>query len=355
VFQNYSFNDGLSQWTNSGAVAYPGAVQMSDGDYIEQTVYSDGGYYLHLTSTIADGAGNDTDGTATIYYQITRFSDSIVIGGGTISANEAAYYANGGNLYNYVSTYEDMSPGWYTIRIQAQLASVSAINLLSACFTELPPDEVIPTTTYPEDNFAWAECGDVISPPANPLNIGSWIGYLWSSLIKWFICSLEPILNGIWNAITGLGTLLSQLFSWLWSLVDNIWDAVWWLITRGWQLLVDTISLIWDTVAWLLGLLWQIIAFGRVALNQIFMLFNLWNSAVPTAPPGVPDCVAAPLDSNICAVYYITEHTILSGPIGSLFIPAIQFYISVEIASWLIVRVFAMFGQGVRNIIGGGE
>lgn len=353
LFQNYSFNDGLSQWTYSGASAYPGAVILNNGAYIEQTVYSDGGYYLWVPATINDGAGDDTDGSATIYYQIERFSDNAIVGGGTITANEESFYAGGGNLYNFISDYIDMDPGFYTIQIQAQLASISTINALSACFTLIPPEQVVDDTQYPEDNFAWAECGDTISPPANLLNIGSWIRYLWSQLTKFFICSLEPILRGIWDAISGLFNLVGWLVGWLWQFLQNVWSFLWWLLTSAWELIVSVLGMLWDLVVYLVGQIWRVVSWALTALTQLFRLYDLWRDVEPVQPPGLPDCINAPTDSNICAVYYIAEHTFFSGTIGGLFIPVLLVYITLEMVSWVITRIIAIFSQTISTLIGG--
>lgn len=352
LFQNYSFNDGLSQWSYSGASAYPGAVILNNGAYIEQTVYSDGGYYLWVPATVNDGAGDDTDGSATIYYQIKRFSDNAVIAGGTITTTEQSFYAGGGNLYNFISEYIPMTAGFYTIQIQAQLASISTINALSACFTLVPPEQVIDDTEYPDDNFSWAECGDTISPPANLLNIGSWIRYLWSQLTKFFICSLEPILNGIFNAISALFELIGWLVGWLWQFLQNAWGFLWWILTSAWDLIVSVLGMLWDLILYLVDQIWRVISWALTALSQLFTLYELWRDVEPVQPPGLPDCINSPTDSNICAVYYIAEHTFFSGTIGGLFIPVLLVYISLEMVSWVITRIIAIFGQTISTLIG---
>ena len=65
-------------------------------------------------------------------------------------------------------------------------------------------------------------------------------------------------------------------------------------------------------------------AFGyvRTIETQLTAVLTAWNSAPPTAIPGLPNCVGdLRLASEVCAVYYIITYTILSGTLGALIIP----------------------------------
>lgn len=50
-------------------------------------------------------------------------------------------------------------------------------------------------------------------------------------------------------------------------------------------------------------------------------IYTSWDTAVPIALPAMPQCATDRLASELCAIYYGLEWTILSGPIGSLIMP----------------------------------
>lgn len=58
-----------------------------------------------------------------------------------------------------------------------------------------------------------------------------------------------------------------------------------------------------------------------------------WGNAVPAAPPAMPRCRTNPLANELCAIWYILQYTVFSGPIGGLIIPL----------ATLVVDLFALF------------
>jgi hypothetical protein len=57
------------------------------------------------------------------------------------------------------------------------------------------------------------------------------------------------------------------------------------------------------------------------AVNAAGRIFTAWNTSTPSAPPMMPSCKTTPLASELCAIWYILQNTLFSGPIGSLLIP----------------------------------
>ena len=79
-------------------------------------------------------------------------------------------------------------------------------------------------------------------------------------------------------------------------------------------------------------------------------LFTAWNTAPVAEVEVLPDCLAAPEDSNICAVYYILDNTLFDGTLGGLIIPAIVIYIDAAILITILgyIRVIIAW---VRNLL----
>lgn len=46
-----------------------------------------------------------------------------------------------------------------------------------------------------------------------------------------------------------------------------------------------------------------------------------WTNTRAVAPPGMPHCSTAPMNSEVCAIWHILSNTVLSGTLGSLIIP----------------------------------
>ncbi len=69
-----------------------------------------------------------------------------------------------------------------------------------------------------------------------------------------------------------------------------------------------------------------------------------WNNAPAQTPPGLFDCVERPLDSNICAVYYILENTLFAGTAGSLLIPLLVIIMDLSILMTAVTYIKTMLG-----------
>lgn len=97
-----------------------------------------------------------------------------------------------------------------------------------------------------------------------------------------------------------------------------------------------------------------IIAAGSNAMSQAFgyvgTLYDkaggivaAWGSTSPTPIAGLPRCASAPMLSQLCAIYYIIDNTILSGTLGSVIMPLAVAVLN----SWLLLA----FVKLVRAIL----
>lgn len=86
------------------------------------------------------------------------------------------------------------------------------------------------------------------------------------------------------------------------------------------------------------------------SLGRAGAIFYAWNNTAAVAPPGLPLCVTAPQSSELCAIWYILQYTVLAGPVGSLLIPAATAVVNmfcilsfIRFARALLARVMKVF------------
>jgi hypothetical protein len=93
------------------------------------------------------------------------------------------------------------------------------------------------------------------------------------------------------------------------------------------------------------GMAWLELGIGiPIGLRQA------WLAADPVEPPGLPDCTLALNNNNICAVYYVMEHTIFAGP-GIVIIPMLTVVIDLVIFTRVLkyVKMFINWVSGVLS------
>jgi len=87
--------------------------------------------------------------------------------------------------------------------------------------------------------------------------------------------------------------------------------------------------------------LWADMSFGR-----IIALIEDFNDTAPEEIPGLPLCMSAPMDHDICAIYYIMQHTFFRDgtpgrfilPLGMIVLGLILVVLTVRYALYLIRR-----------------
>lgn len=86
--------------------------------------------------------------------------------------------------------------------------------------------------------------------------------------------------------------------------------------------------------------------------SQATRVLSGWGNATPTAPPSMPQCRSNPLANELCAIWYILQYTVLSGPVGSLIIPVATIVVDL-FALFLFIRlgraVVARLGEVLRS------
>jgi len=183
--------------------------------------------------------------------------------------------------------------------------------------------------------------------------VTGFLDWLFSELLPFLFAHMRNLVAMLWNlislvaggAISGVSGTLSNLYSMLELILSALWLA---LSSLSLNLLWDFVGLLF-IIAKLFNILFLYLGLLQnylvVALLKVTGLIAAYVNAPPIAPPGLPDCVATPLDSNVCAVYYIAENTLLAGTIGSLLIPTVIISVDIFILFYFvnIVRGFVLW------------
>lgn len=369
-FVNSSFSNGLSGWSNSGAGAVPGAAELEDGDSISQDMnVPDGDYQLRIVASALD---NDTgSGFAEI-----AFSESLDSEADSLS-NSLSAFQNANNQLTYEFDFSLTSTGSRTFSFSADLTgSITAIRIESICIYSVSEgaddgggdgsDDSSSNGGGSAPGFSY-QCGETITaPPLSVFEIGNWIIFLARVLLQWFQCVLLGFIIAILSAIGNLILMaisffnfIGSAFLWLWGVVSNfavmiIYSIIGRLFNAG----IETQSVVIQTLAIAAKAMNIVInytgiaqAYIGAATYQTVRIMAAYNAAPAIPPPGLPNCLTAPLDSDLCAVYYVAENTVLAGTLGSLIIPVITIYIDVITLLYLlnIVRKFIANAREIFN------
>lgn len=165
-------------------------------------------------------------------------------------------------------------------------------------------------------------------------------------LLNGLLQALQTFLYWLGDAIRGLLEFLGNIFSWVLSIVRSIWDFIGWAIRNVIEI-IEILGLFIQVVIGLIGL-------ARAWISQLFsVLFGtleVLQGATPTPIPGLPQCVTAPLQHNMCAFYYFLENTLLSdGTLGAFILPIAILLIDLWIVFYVIQTVTGIIRQVIRS------
>jgi phage-related protein len=138
----------------------------------------------------------------------------------------------------------------------------------------------------------------------------AWIG----SAVSWIGGTINNVGIGISNLISQIGSLLDLIFGFLGDMLTILG-----LIARS------IISLFELFGAWI----------GQL-IETAQSIITAWFTTPATPIPGLPQCVSAPMDSGICAVWFVMSYTILSGTIGGLLIPAMLILLNLSMVLYFV-------------------
>lgn len=334
-FINYSFNEGSDNWITTGTGAN-GSLIVQSYDTFQQTVnLTETNYFLTVVAAIDDYGVSDSDGSLTLDYTIT-YPDTSSSSGTFPTLSETYIYQQGNEVVFTLPI--TTVPGNHSFDFTAQLTNMTSAKILQVCVSDVIEDENDNSSDDPTGKYGWQTCSDKIDSPSSVIEVGGWIQFLWNSQSQLIECVLMPPIRGIvanivaffgWTYHTAMGFFdwtFGAVFPYLSAHMANLFSIIQYLAERGFDF-VSGAFVFFDVVGGAASTAENYtgtgIAYLGVIDSQIGQVINGYIDAPPTAIQGLPDCIDAPLDSDICAVYYVAEYTIFAGPVGSLIIPVV--------------------------------
>lgn len=149
--------------------------------------------------------------------------------------------------------------------------------------------------------------------------------------------------NSILGFINRIGELIIGGLASILNFFGTIFDAV--------GAIMQLVKLALDAVMGFIGKLWGWI--GQ-AMDLFFQILRSITESPPQQIPGLPRCVSAPTQYEICALWYIFEWTVFADNTpGAMLIPVMVLIIDIGIAYyvirsvWRVVKLFkGLLGDG---------
>jgi hypothetical protein len=205
-------------------------------------------------------------------------------------------------------------------------------------------------TPVPTLSPAGQELSDIITHSTtimqygqNPIT-GALVG-IYNAIVMGFNAvtgQIDFVIDGI-NGVTGeVRTAASSMLSFLADIGGGIASIVNILmgIILAAAAVVELIGLVVEVVVSAIGLI-----FGWMgqAVATIFMIITSLADAPAQQIPGLPRCVSAPLESEICALWYIIDWTIIAdGTPGAMIVPLLVLIIDLVIVFYVIRSIWGM-------------
>lgn len=138
--------------------------------------------------------------------------------------------------------------------------------------------------------------------------------------VLWLILNLlSQFFNWIANVIGTFFAWLGQLF----ALIVGIFEAIISLIAAIIGLIIKLLEWLFNAIGLILSILWLLVqiifrviflvaAWLGLVITRLAAIFNGIINAQPVPIPGLPLCETAPLQSDLCAIYYILDWTLFA-------------------------------------------
>lgn len=229
-----------------------------------------------------------------------------------------------------------------------------------------PTSTLIPSPTYMPtfvptedpgggggDDPRWTSCGEHIEV-VSLQDLGDYLSQYWN-------CAVVPYFANILDGITGFFSWAvntgANIFGWLGSVpgwlggwvsnigiqISNLWQLLLGILGAALSFIFIIINIIGLIIAVIVNLLTLLVAWAGQFITRAESIVTAWTLTAPQPIPALPRCVSQPMESGVCAVYYLAEHTILSGSIGQLLIPILAIIIDLVLVMYFV--------KTVRNLI----
>lgn len=176
------------------------------------------------------------------------------------------------------------------------------------------------------------------------------------SVWDWFADILDQMTFGFFSFFTDVITRIdqgSQMLSGIFTSIIQFTRPIFKFISFIISNLIEVVEIL-GIVLGLLVALAGIVLGWLVQIGEIVLaIFAGILGAPPVDIPGLPRCVTAPLESDICAVWYMFEYTVFAdGTYGEGIIPLVLLGIDLIIIFYIVrsvIRIGRLF-EGLTNV-----
>lgn len=215
----------------------------------------------------------------------------------------------------------------------------TAVNLLLIFILILMPLQ----TAFAQDEEV--DCGI--------LGLGcSFIGDVLSFLaeqVRGFFDFLGNAVRALIDVIRRIGDFLVNGFRNLIQLIINLFRPVFEFIAAVIRFVVEVFQIIVMIIQIVVGFFIALGSFMIQAFTVIARLLTEYYFAPITAVPGLPQCVTAPTNYELCAFYYITDWTLFApGTPGALLVPLAVIMLDITLVFFFIRRVLGLLSVGEK-------
>lgn len=401
-FQNPSFDFGLTGWTTSGDVeAVPGAVVIGLGGSIEQNVTlfpeTDLTSREYLVTVRYQGYFTDNPDYNSVEYTMQyAWPDSTPVNlpAGELTDDETAALI----VDQFTLDVATEQTGQFVLApaIIGGNSTFIGVRVFEVCISGPFPQQ---GGTFGPPRISTC---DVVSLPQGE-NISDWLQYHWQNLERFYKCDMMVLLERMYSAVDQMAKtagwavrywlallygssdwLSQQFFPWLTGYLDNMAQdpgftgtipigggdepcnnlfcaldslfsnvrGIFDIIGRVASDIIGFFQSTFDFVAYLLSTVINAVVFiGLELVTRIFSLIDFvmsllqslitsYNTATPTALPGMPNCSVDPQSNAICQGIWVLDNTIFTpGTPGALIIPLIVSVGSLYLLLWAVGEV----------------
>lgn len=358
--QNYGqYSPSIGWQSNLGRVAIEIAIPSRLIYSVETTGATRTRIYSHSDPYSEGSSDAIAEGTDSLMYGDSTLAQSVWVEndtGGTITG--VTLTGNFSNPFGADNCVDDLPTS-------TPLSTFTPMPTRTAMAT--PTIEPTSTPNPSDDSNSFSSDGtcqnNAGAEPSDDTN-GKWTEWLFGGIDKLVRCVVMPPINFIGNIATQtlamVGSIFdiasnafaygqaamqwtfNRLFPYIGAWVGNFWSFLSYHIGGFFGSIFGLLSGVYELIVSLIN---AVINFVRTIIDFIFIgfrtvsrLFSLWNTTQPQKPDGLPDCVGDPLAYDICAVWYLLEHTFFAG-IGSFIIPALNVLIILLIALFFLETV----------------
>lgn len=171
-----------------------------------------------------------------------------------------------------------------------------------------------------------------------------------SNLISAFISMIGNFLTTIINIASVFFDLIVMAFRSLFDFIGMILNLISVLFQIAWGLLQQLfhfLAEVWEIIKLIFSIIWKLLQLAAAWIGQLVSslqsIFYAWYLAPAQAIPFLPQCSTNPMANDVCAVYYVLNHTFFSGSIGMLLIPMLMLLMN--------LAMIIYFARNVKTIL----